>query len=270
MLIKPLSNSSYVLFYHPSFGLKVFEIRRCSASLELLENIAPSLQTRIKNESANMNEQAIEISQTENPSGSVIWLHGLGADGHDFAPVVDMLNLPTLRFILPHAPHRKVTINNGVEMRAWYDLLGLALGSPEDAEGIAATQMTLEQLIQGELDQGIPSNKIVIAGFSQGGAMALHTALRYNKPLAGVLALSTYLPLKPSFPDEKSPQNQRTPIFMAHGANDDVITMGTSRVSLSLLQAEHYQVQWHEYAMGHCVSMEEIDDIRSFLLSIMN
>ena len=100
--------------------------------------------------------------------------------------------------------------------------------------------------------------------------MALHTALRYNKPLAGVLALSTYLPLKPSFPDEKSPQNQRTPIFMAHGTNDDLITMETSRVSLSILQAEHYQVQWHEYAMGHCVSMEEIDDIRSFLLSIMN
>lgn len=217
-----------------------------------------------------MNEAAVEISQTENPLGSVIWLHGLGADGHDFTPVVDMLNLPTLRFILPHAPHRKVTINNGYEMRAWYDLLGLALGSPEDTEGIAETQATLEQLIQNELDKGIPSDKIVIAGFSQGGAMALHTALRYNKPLAGVLALSTYLPLKVSFPTEKSPQNQQTPIFMAHGSQDDVISIDTCRVSLSLLQAEHYQVQWHEYAMGHSVSMEEIDDIRTFLLSIMN
>jgi len=217
-----------------------------------------------------MNEAAVEISQTENPLGSVIWLHGLGADGHDFAPVVDMLNLPTLRFILPHAAHRKVTINNGYEMRAWYDLLGLALGSPEDAEGIAETQATLEQLIQGELDKGIPSDKIVIAGFSQGGAMALHTALRYNKPLAGVLALSTYLPLKSSFPTEKSSQNQQTPIFMAHGSQDDVISIDTCRVSLSLLQAEHYQVQWHEYAMGHSVSMEEIDDIRTFLLSIIN
>lgn len=217
-----------------------------------------------------MNEAAVEISQTENPLGSVIWLHGLGADGHDFAPVVDMLNLPSLRFILPHAPHRKVTINNGYEMRAWYDLLGLALGSPEDAEGIAETQATLEQLIQGELDKGIPSDKIVIAGFSQGGAMALHTALRYNKHLAGVLALSTYLPLKSSFPTEKSSQNQQTPIFMAHGSQDDVISIDTCRVSLSLLQAEHYQVQWHEYAMGHSVSMEEIDDIRTFLLSIIN
>ena len=122
-----------------------------------------------------MNEKAIEICNTNNPLGSVIWLHGLGADGHDFAPVVDMLNLPTLRFILPHAPHRKVTINNGVEMRAWYDLLGLSLGSAEDAEGITETQAALEKLIQTELDRGIPSDKIVIAGFSQGGAMALHT-----------------------------------------------------------------------------------------------
>ncbi len=217
-----------------------------------------------------MNENAIEISNTTNPTGSVIWLHGLGADGNDFAPIVELLNLPQLRFILPHAPYRKVTINNGYEMRAWYDLFGLTLGSPEDETGIAETQNAIEQLIQHELEKGIPSNKIVIAGFSQGGAIALHTALRYQQPLAGVIALSTYLPLKSSFSKQKSPQNQQTPIFMAHGTNDDVIDIATSRVSLSLLQTEQYQVAWHEYPMTHSVSMEEVDDIRAFLLRILN
>lgn len=217
-----------------------------------------------------MNEQAIEICSSTNPIGSVIWLHGLGADGNDFAPVVEMLNLPMLRFILPHAPYRKVTINNGYEMRAWYDLFGLTAGSREDEAGIIKTQTTIEQLIQYELDKGIPSNKIVIAGFSQGGAIALHTALRYQQPLAGVIALSTYLPLKSTFAAQKSPQNQQTPIFMAHGTDDDVISIETSRLSLSVLQTEQYAVAWHEYPMAHSVSMAEIDDIRTFLLSVIN
>lgn len=217
-----------------------------------------------------MNEKPVEINNSKNPIGSVIWLHGLGADGNDFVPVVEMLDLPQLRFILPHAPYRKVTINNGYEMRAWYDLLGLTLGSPEDEAGINETQNTIDQLIQHELNKGIPSHRIVIAGFSQGGAIALHTALRYQQPLAGVIALSTYLPLKSSFPKQKSPQNQQTPIFMAHGTNDDVISIETSRVSLSLLQTEQYQVAWHEYPMAHSVSLEEIDDIRTFLLSLFN
>ncbi len=228
------------------------------------------LKNKRHNESKCMNEQAIEICGTNKPIGSVIWLHGLGADGNDFAPVVEMLNLPQLRFILPHAPYRNVTINNGYEMRAWYDLLGLTLGSPEDAMGIAETQASIEQLIQHELDKGIPSHKIVIAGFSQGGAVALHTALRYQHPLAGVIALSTYLPLKSHFSAQKSTQNQQTPILMAHGIADDVISIETSRVSLSLLQTEHYQVEWREYAMAHSVSIEEIDDIRAFLLSVMH
>ncbi len=217
-----------------------------------------------------MNEQAIEICGNNNPIGSVIWLHGLGADGNDFAPVVKMLDLPMLRFILPHAPYRNVTINNGYEMRAWYDLFGLTVGSREDEAGITETQASIEQLIQHELDKGIPSNKIVIAGFSQGGAIALHTALRYHQPLAGVIALSTYLPLKSTFAAQKSPQNQQTPIFMAHGTDDDVISIETSRLSLSALQTEQYNVAWHEYPMTHSVSMEEIDDIRTFLLRIVN
>ena len=217
-----------------------------------------------------MNEQAIEICSSANPIGSVIWLHGLGADGNDFAPVVKMLDLPMLRFILPHAPYSKVTINNGYEMRAWYDLFGLTASSREDEAGITETQASIEQLIQHELDKGIPSNKIVIAGFSQGGAIALHTALRYQQPLAGVIALSTYLPLKSTFASQKSPHNQQTPIFMAHGTDDDVISIETSRLSLSVLQTEQYNVAWHEYPMAHSVSMEEIDDIRSFLLRIVN
>ena len=217
-----------------------------------------------------MSESAIVINNTDDIIGSVIWLHGLGADGHDFSPVVELLNLPMLRFILPHAPHRPVTMNNGYEMRAWYDLFGLAMGSPEDATGIAATQLTLEQLIQAEIDQGIPSHQIVIAGFSQGGAMALHTALRYHKPLAGVIALSTYLPLKASLALEKSTANQSISIFMAHGTQDEVISLTTSRASLSVLQAEGYQVKWHEYAIAHSVSMAEIDDIRTFLTSRLN
>jgi phospholipase/carboxylesterase len=217
-----------------------------------------------------MSEQAIEICSSAKPIGSVIWLHGLGADGHDFAPIINMLNLPMLRFILPHAPYRQVTINNGYEMRAWYDLFGLTIGSPEDEAGMIETQATIEQLIQNELDKGIPSHKIVIAGFSQGGAAALYTALRYPKPLAGVIALSTYLPLKSTFAAQKSTQNQPTPIFMAHGTEDDVISIAIGRASLSLLQTEHYHVQWHEYPMTHSVSMEEIDDIRTFLTSIIN
>lgn len=217
-----------------------------------------------------MNENAIEINPTKNPIGTVIWLHGLGADGNDFAPVVDMLNLPMLRFILPHAPYRPVTINNGYEMRAWYDLFGLTVGSPEDAAGIAETQAAIEALIQQELDRGVPSNKIVIAGFSQGGAIALYTALRYHQPLAGVIALSTYLPLKPTFSIQKTQQNQATPIFMAHGTHDDVISLAIGQDSLSLLQAEQYQVEWHEYPIAHSVSMEEINDIRTFLLSVVN
>ena len=217
-----------------------------------------------------MSESAIVINNTDDIIGSVIWLHGLGADGHDFSPVVELLNLPMLRFILPNAPHRPVTMNNGYEMRAWYDLFGLAMGSPEDATGIAATQLTLEQLIQAEIDQGIPSHQIVIAGFSQGGAMALHTALRYHKPLAGVIALSTYLPLKASLALEKSTANESISIFMAHGTQDEVISLTTSQASLSVLQAEGYQVKWHEYAIAHSVSMAEIDDIRTFLTSRLN
>ncbi len=210
------------------------------------------------------NKQSIEICKHKAPTASVIWLHGLGADGQDFVPVVEMLNLPNIRFVLPHAPHRHVTVNNGANMRAWYDLYGLTHDSLEDEIGIRETQAVIERLIAGEIEKGIASEKIVIAGFSQGGAMALHTALRYQKKLAGIVVLSTYLPLKALLNNEKSTANLATPIFMAHGTDDEVISLDTGQISLRLLQAEQYAVEWHEYQMAHRVCMEEIDAVRDF------
>lgn len=216
-----------------------------------------------------MAENIIEMCGVSTPVASVIWLHGLGADGQDFVPVVEMLKLPDIRFILPEAPIRAVTINNGHMMRAWYDLFGLALTSKEDEAGIRETQQQIEMLIAKEIERGIPANKIVLAGFSQGGAIALHTGLRYKNTLAGVLALSTYVPLKQALVTEKSAANQKTPIFMAHGLQDDVISIETCKVSYSLLQSEGYAVSWHEYLMAHSVCLEEIDDIRIFLRNIL-
>jgi phospholipase/carboxylesterase len=216
-----------------------------------------------------MVESPIEINQNSTPIASVIWLHGLGADGQDFVPVVGMLDLPDFRFILPHAPYRKVTINNGYEMRAWYDLYSLEAGHPEDAAGIRASKTYIENLIERELTRGIPSHKIILAGFSQGGAIVLHTGLRYPKQLAGIVALSTYLPLNASLSVEKSAANQDTPIFMAHGIQDDIISLTTAQATLKRLQAEKYQVDWHEYPIAHSVSIDEIDEIRTFLRSII-
>jgi len=211
----------------------------------------------------------IEIENHAQPAWSVIWLHGLGADGNDFVPVVDMLKLP-LRFILPHAPYQQVTLNNGQEMRAWYDLFGLSANSEQDDAGIRQSQNHIETLIEKEIAKGVPSHQIFLAGFSQGGAVALQTALRYQKPLAGVLALSTYLPLHASFDAEKSQQNQNTPIFMAHGTEDEVITLSTYQLSAKFLESEQYSVEKHEYPMGHSVCSQEIDDIRAFFLGIVN
>lgn len=218
---------------------------------------------------SKMTEKPIEITTNEPIKASVIWLHGLGADGNDFVPVVKMLNLPHVRFILPHAPYRKVTRNNDYEMRAWYDVYGLTPISREDAIGISESQLQIEQLIAQEIGRGIPAERIVLAGFSQGGAIALHTALRYPGKLAGVLALSTYLPLRTNLSAEKNSANQQTPIFMAHGSDDAVITLETCQVSLNLLQAENYRIDWHEYAMEHSVCAQEIEDIKQFLLSIL-
>lgn len=209
------------------------------------------------------------IKHPQATSSVVIWLHGLGADGHDFEPVVQMLNLPHIKFILPHAPYRPVTLNNGYEMRAWYDIFGLQSDSQQDEAGINGMQATINAMIEAEIADGIPSQRILLAGFSQGGAMALHTATRFNQPLAGVLALSTYLPLKQQLPQAQHPANLHCPIWMAHGRHDSVITLTTAQSSRQTLEAAGYAVEWHEYDMAHSVCEAEIDDIRQFLLRVL-
>jgi len=213
--------------------------------------------------------EAIEIQTGSKPAASIIWLHGLGADGHDFEPIVPELKLAKpLRFVFPHAPARPVTINQGMRMRAWYDILQFG-GGPEDEAGIRASQRKIEELIAEEKEKGLPAAKIVMAGFSQGGAIALQTALRYPERLAGVLALSTYLPQAASLQSERSSANQGIPIFMAHGRYDDIIPLPRAEASRKLLEAAGYPVEWHEYPMPHSVCAEETADIAAFLARIV-
>lgn len=208
------------------------------------------------------------IAGSSTPDSAVIWLHGLGADGHDFAPIVPELNLPPsarIRFIFPHAPMLPVTINGGYVMPAWYDVKSLDLRQEEDDAGIRASQRRLETLIQGVVERGIPSSRIVLAGFSQGGAIALHTGLRHPSPLAGVLALSTYLPLPHTVMAETSPANAGLPILMAHGTADSVIPLTQGAASRDFLQKTGHPVDWHEYPMAHSVCPQEIADIGAWL-----
>ena len=219
-----------------------------------------------------MHEQAhLELSRGDSHDvrASVIWLHGLGANGYDFAPVVDMLNLAQVRFILPHAPSMAVTRNNGYVMPAWYDLYAPSDSQKEDLAGITRSEDSLNSLIENEIKRGIASDQIVLAGFSQGGAIALHSATRYPKKLAGVLALSTYLPLKATLAKQAHAANLATPIFMAHGRADDIISLDRALASRLSLQESGFNVQWHEYAMAHSVCAEEINDIRLFLTGLL-
>lgn len=207
-------------------------------------------------------------------NASVIWLHGLGADGYDFEPVAKQLlksdALPNVRFILPHAPDMAVTRNNGYVMPAWYDIYGVIPVREEDEAGIKASQAYIHALIQAEISRGISSDRIILAGFSQGGAIALHTALRYPHKLAGILALSTYLPLHAKLSAEAHTANKNIPIFMAHGIFDDVISLEMSKVSRDLLQNSGFSVNWYEYRMAHSVCAEEIIDIESFLKQVLS
>ncbi len=207
-------------------------------------------------------------------NASIIWLHGLGADGYDFEPVVKQLlasgTLSNVRFILPHAPDMAVTRNSGYIMPAWYDVYGEIPVSREDEAGIQASQRYIESLIENEINRGIASERIVLAGFSQGGAIALHTAVRFPHKLAGVLALSTYLPLHSKLATGAQAANLKTPIFMAHGIFDDVISLEMSKVSRNLLQDSQYFVSWHEYRMAHSVCIEEIEDIQEFLQRVLS
>ena len=211
--------------------------------------------------------QAVEINTGANPQASVIWLHGLGADGHDFEPIVPELELDRpVRFVFPHAPVRPVTINQGMRMRAWYDILQFGPG-PEDEAGVRASQKLVEEMIAAEKSRG--TGKIVLAGFSQGGAIVLQTALRHSERLAGVLALSTYLPLHRTLEAERSPENREVPIFMAHGQYDEIIPLARAEQSRQFLERLDYKVQWHAYPMPHSVCPEEIADISAFLREIL-
>jgi phospholipase/carboxylesterase len=219
--------------------------------------------------------ETVEIETGPKPVGSVIWLHGLGADGHDFEPIVPELRLPDtlpLRFIFPHAPVRPVTINGGMSMRAWYDILSLDRDGPVDEEGIRESGEILNSLIARERERGIDARNIVVAGFSQGGAIAIHAALRYPERLAGLMALSTYLPLQGRFKsevlDNPDTGNRDLPIFMAHGSFDPMLPMQLGRTSADLLIESDFSVEWHDYPMAHAVCADEIDDVRAWLIAV--
>jgi phospholipase/carboxylesterase len=213
--------------------------------------------------------EAVEIETGSPPQAAVLWLHGLGADGHDFEPIVPELELAQpVRFVFPHAPVRPVTINAGMRMRAWYDILQLG-GGAEDEAGVRDSQKLLEGLIAREKGRGVAAGKIVLAGFSQGGAIALQTALRYPERLAGILALSTYLPLGGTVENERSAANRDIPIFMAHGTHDDIIPLDRARASRKHLERLGYAVEWHEYGMPHSVCLPEIADIAAFLTRVI-
>jgi phospholipase/carboxylesterase len=216
--------------------------------------------------------EAVEFETGAQPHASIIWMHGLGADGHDFAPIVPELALPpslSVRFVFPHAPMRPVTINNGWVMRAWYDVRDDAGERREDEAGVRDSQRAIEGLIEREIARGVPRARLVIAGFSQGGAMALHTALRHPERLAGVMALSCFLPLPDTLAAEASAANRDVPVFMAHGTGDAVIPLARSRRAVNALQALGYGVEWHEYRMAHAVCPEEINDINRWLVRVL-
>jgi phospholipase/carboxylesterase len=213
--------------------------------------------------------QAVEIETGPRPRTAVIWLHGLGADGHDFEPIVPELELPEpVRFVFPHAPIRAVTINQGMRMRAWYDIFQFG-GGPEDEAGIRASQKLVETMVSEQARLGISPGKIILAGFSQGGAIVLQTALRYPERLAGVLALSTYLPLAPTLEAERSEASKDIPIFMGHGQHDEIIPIRRAEASRDALTALGHKVEWHTYPMPHSVCAPEIGDISRFLTRVL-
>jgi phospholipase/carboxylesterase len=215
---------------------------------------------------------AVLIEPDTPADSSVIWLHGLGADGNDFVPIVPYLGLApesAIRFIFPHAEPRPVTINGGITMRAWYDIFSLEHNRLEDEDGIRASQGSIEQLILNQIAAGIPAERILLAGFSQGGAITLQTALRLDSKLAGILALSTYMPLASSLPDERSASNQSTPILMCHGEYDPVVPFDLGETSRDLLLDLGYSVEWKAYPIGHEVCMEEITLIGQFIRRVL-
>ena len=216
--------------------------------------------------------ETIEIETAPDPDAAVIWLHGFGADGHDFEPLVPEIvhrGERAWRFVFPHAPDRAVTLNNGMSTRAWYDILGTDRRAAEDAAGLRATDAQVRLLIARETERGIAPARVVLAGFSQGGAVALYTGLRYPERLAGLMGLSTYLPLRSTLAAERAAANDGVPIFMAHGLDDPVLPIGMGSESRDWLKTLGFAVEWHQYRMPHAVSPPEISDIRQFLFRIL-
>lgn len=214
----------------------------------------------------------VELQTRPAPTASVIWLHGLGADGYDFVPVVkelEALGAPAARYVFPHAPTMPVTINNGYVMRAWYDILGTDLVRREDEGGLRRSQQQVEALIAREVERGVPRARIVLAGFSQGGAITLQTGLRQAQPLAGLIALSCYLPLAGVFEAERSAGSAKVPVFMAHGTQDPVVPLARGTAARDQLQRLGYEVQWQEYPMPHSVCGEEVEHIAAFLQRVL-
>ncbi|MDE2460121.1 MAG: dienelactone hydrolase family protein [Gammaproteobacteria bacterium] len=216
--------------------------------------------------------ECVEVETDTAPVASVIWLHGLGADGHDFEPIVPELRLPAslpLRFVFPHAPVRPVALNNGMPMRAWFDLSKIGLHQPRDSAGMQASRAAVEALIARENQRGIAANRIVLAGFSQGGAVALYTGLQYREQLAGVMALSTYLPIDEGFDFHLSATNAGAPVFYGHGTQDPVVPILLGEHTRNALTALGCAVIWHTYPMPHSVCPEEVGHIRAWLLSVL-
>ncbi len=214
----------------------------------------------------------IEIETAPNPTASIIWLHGLGADGNDFVPMVselDLTGLAGIRFVFPHANVMPVTINGGYEMRSWYDIVASDLVRREDEGGLRASQLQVEALIAREKARGVPAERIVLAGFSQGCAMTLQTGLRHPERLAGLLCLSGYLPLADKAAAERHPASLATPIFMAHGIADPVVPLIRASQSRQALAAQGYQIEWHDYPMQHSLCQEEVEDIGAWLRRVL-
>ena len=219
-----------------------------------------------------MAREGVEIETGRNPQAAVIWLHGLGADGHDFEPLVPELvqrSERALRFVFPHAPMRPVTLNAGYVMRAWYDIIAIDRRAAEDESGIRASQALITELIRRENGRGIATERIVLAGFSQGGAMALYSGTRYAERLAGIIGLSCYQLLAGRFAAERDPANQATPIFLAHGTEDPVVPPALGEATCRQLQAAGYKVEWHAYSMPHSVCPQEVADIAAWLRRVL-
>jgi phospholipase/carboxylesterase len=214
----------------------------------------------------------IQIETNDNPEIAIIWMHGLGADGNDFVPMVrelDLTGLPGIRFIFPHAKTMPVTINNGYVMRAWYDISGLEADRREDENGLRASQKEIEALIEREKARGIPASRILLAGFSQGCAMAIQTGLRHPETLAGLLCLSGYVPLSANLATERTDASKAMPVFMAHGRYDNVVPFNRAEASRDLLVSLGYQLEWHEYAMQHTLCLEEVQHISAWLKKVL-